>query len=61
MPNITMLDIDTPKQTRLAPYIGKCLKNRAPDPAFQAMMGHNVDLCAAMYRAKGKGRNCVCV
>ena len=51
MPNITMLDLETLKRTRLAPYIAKCLANRAPDPAFHAMMGHNVELCEAMFVA----------
>ena len=39
------------KETRLAPYIDKCLRNRAPDPAFHAIMGHNVELCEAMFVA----------
>ncbi len=51
MPNITMLDIEALKKTKLAPYIDKCLVNRAPDPGFHAMMGHNIDLCEAMFVA----------
>jgi hypothetical protein len=51
MPNITMLDIERLKATKLGPYIEKCLANRAPDPGFHAMMGHNVDLCEAMFVA----------
>ncbi|MDH5534434.1 MAG: hypothetical protein OEZ08_02520 [Betaproteobacteria bacterium] len=51
MPNITMLDIEELRKTKLKPYIEKCLVNRAPDPAFHAMMGHNVDLCEAMFVA----------
>ncbi|MSQ18722.1 MAG: hypothetical protein EXR39_04000 [Betaproteobacteria bacterium] len=51
MPNITMLDIDDLKKTKLAPYIEMCLKNKAPDPGFHAMMGHNVDLAEAMFVA----------
>ena len=51
MPNITMLDIAELRKTRLKPYIDKCLEHRAPDPAFHAMMGHNVDLCEAMFVA----------
>ncbi len=50
-PNITMLDIDELKKTKLAPYIEKSLELRAPDPGFHAMMGHNVDLAEAMYIA----------
>ena len=33
MPNITMLDIETLRATKLKPYIDKCLEHRAPDPA----------------------------
>jgi hypothetical protein len=51
LPNISLLDIEVLKQTRLAPYIDKCLRNRAPDPAFHAIMGHNVELCEAMFVA----------
>jgi hypothetical protein len=51
MPNITMLDIEDLRQTKLKPYIDKCLEHRAPDPGFHAMMGHNIDLCEAMFVA----------
>lgn len=51
MPNITMLDIEELRKTKLAPYIEKCLEQRAPDPGFHAMMGHNLDLCEAMFVA----------
>ena len=50
-PNITLLDIEALRATKLGPYIDKCLKNRAPDPAFHAVMGHNVELCEAMFVA----------
>ena len=53
MPNITMLEIDELMKTSLAPYVKKCLKHRAPDPAFHAMQGHNEDLSRAMYIAWG--------
>ena len=53
MPNITMLDIEDLKKTKLAPFVNKCLKHRAPDPAFHAMQGHNEDLSKAMYIAWG--------
>ena len=51
MPNITLLDIGELRKTKLAPYIEKCLVHRAPDPGFHAMMGHNIDLCEAMFVA----------
>jgi hypothetical protein len=51
MPNITMLDIEALRKTKLAPYIDKCLQHRAPDPGFHAMMGHNIDLCESMFVA----------
>jgi hypothetical protein len=51
MPNITMLDIEELRKTKLKPYIDKCLEHRAPDPGFHAMMGHSIDLCEAMFVA----------
>ena len=60
MPNITMLDIEQLRNTKQqdneeikqhSPYIDKCLEHRAPDPGFHAMMGHNIDLCEAMFVA----------
>ena len=51
MANITMLDIDKLKKTKLRPYIEQCLEHRAPDPGFHAMMGHNIDLAEAMFVA----------
>jgi hypothetical protein len=51
MANISMLDIEELRKTKLKPYIDKCLELRAPDPGFHAMMGHNIDLCEAMYVA----------
>jgi len=53
MPNISMLDVEALQNGRLAPFIKKCLKARAPDPAFHAIMGHNPDLSASMYIAWG--------
>jgi hypothetical protein len=53
MPNITMLDLEALKKTKLGPFIGKCIKHRAPDPAFHAMMGHNIEISKAMYIAWG--------
>jgi hypothetical protein len=46
-----MLDIEELRKTKLKPYIEKCLEHRAPDPGFHAMMGHNLDLCEAMFVA----------
>jgi hypothetical protein len=51
MANITMLDIDELRKTKLKPYIEKCLEHRAPDPGFHAIMGHNIDLAEAMFVA----------
>ena len=53
MSNITMLDIEELKKTKLAPFLNKALKHRAPDPAFHAMQGHNEDLAKSMYLAWG--------
>lgn len=53
MPNITMLEVDELKQTKLGPFITKSLRHRAPDPAFHAMMGHNPELSKSMYLAWG--------
>jgi hypothetical protein len=53
MPNITLLDIEELKDTKLGPFINKSLKARAPDPAFHAIMGHNIELAKAMYIAWG--------
>jgi hypothetical protein len=51
MANITLLDIEELRKTKLRPHIEKCLQNRAPDPGFHAIMGHNIDLCEAMFVA----------
>jgi hypothetical protein len=51
MPNITMLDIEELRKTKLKPYIEMCLEHRAPDPGFHAMMGHNIDLAESMFVA----------
>ncbi len=53
MANISMLEIDDLLETSLAPYVKKCLKHRAPDPAFHAIQGHNEDLSRLMYIAWG--------
>ncbi len=50
MSNITMLDIEELKKTRLRPYIEKSLEHRAPDPGFHAIMGHNPDLAESIYK-----------
>lgn len=51
MSNITMLNIDELRKTKLKPYIDQCLEHRAPDPGFHAMMGHNIDLAESMFVA----------
>jgi hypothetical protein len=51
MANVTLLDIEELRRTKLGPYIDRCLEHRAPDPGFHAIMGHNIDLCEAMYVA----------
>ena len=53
MPNISLLDLDDLEKTQLKPFIKKALRNRAPDPAFHAKMGHNPELCKSMYIAWG--------
>ncbi len=53
MPNITMLSIEELMKSKLAPLVKKCLRHRAPDPAFHGMMGHNPDLSKSMYLAWG--------
>ena len=53
MPNISLLDLDDLEKTQLKPFIKKALRNRAPDPAFHAIMGHNPELCKSMYIAWG--------
>lgn len=53
LPNITMLTIDQLLGSELAGYVRKCLKHRAPDPAFHAIQGHNPALSAALYVAWG--------
>ena len=53
MPNISMLEVDELLETDLAPFVRKCLKHRAPDPAFHAIQGHNPDLSKALYVAWG--------
>lgn len=51
MSNITMLDIEELRKTKLKPYIDMCLEHRAPDPGFHSMMGHNIDLAESMFVA----------
>ena len=51
MSNITLLDIDALQKTRLKPYIERCLRNRAPDPGFHAVMGLTIDLSEEMFVA----------
>lgn len=53
MPNITMLEVDELMESELAGFVRKCLKHRAPDPAFHAIQGHNPSLSQALYVAWG--------
>jgi hypothetical protein len=53
MANISLLEVDELLESELAPLVRKCLKHRAPDPAFHAIQGHNPDLSRAMYLAWG--------
>ena len=53
MPNISLLDLDDLEKTQLKPFIKKALRNRAPDPVFHGIMGHNPELCKSMYIAWG--------
>ena len=53
MTNITMLDLDKLQEGPFKPFIRKCLKHRAPDPALHAMLGHNPALSRSMYIAWG--------
>ena len=50
-PNITMLDIEDLKKTKLKPYIEQSIEHKAPDPGALAMLGHNVELAIANYLA----------
>jgi len=61
MANITMLDIEELRKTKLRPYIEQCLEHRAPDPGFHAMMGHNIDLAEAMFVAWNAAFNKGCI
>jgi hypothetical protein len=53
MSNITMLAVNDLKKGKLGPFINKCLKYRAPDPAFHAIQGHNEELSKVLYIAWG--------
>ncbi len=39
-----MLSIEELLESDLAPFVRKCLKHRAPDPAFHESQGHNPSL-----------------
>lgn len=53
MPNITMIEIDELMKGELAGFVKKCLRHKAPDPAFHAMQGHNPNLSKMLYIAWG--------
>lgn len=48
MSRITMLDVDQLRQTHLGPLIERALREKAPDPGFFAVMGHNPDIAKAV-------------
>jgi hypothetical protein len=43
-----MLDISDLRKTFLRPQIDRALRERAPDPGFFAIMGHNPDIASAV-------------
>jgi hypothetical protein len=49
MSRITMLQPEDLLQTRLGPYVERSLRERAPDPGFFAVMGHNEELAQKLY------------
>jgi hypothetical protein len=53
LPNVTMLSVDELLDGELAGYVKKCLRHKAPDPAFHAIQGHNPALSKALYIAWG--------
>ena len=48
MSRITLLDIEQLRETFLRPQIDRALRERAPDPGFFAVMGHNPDIAGAV-------------
>lgn len=48
MSRITMLDIEELRKTRLRPLIDRALREKAPDPGFFSVMGHNLDIAEAV-------------
>ena len=65
--NITLLDIEELKKTKLKPYIEKSLELRAPDPAVHTIMGHNIDDSMSIHSANRRSlastdaiRMCIC-
>jgi len=49
MPNVAMLDIEELRKTKLRPLHRQVPRAPRARPGFQAMMGHNIDLCEAMF------------
>ena len=60
MANITMLDIEGFGKRSFGPISTSALNTVRPIRAFHAIMGHNIDLCEAMFVARdacfNKGR-----
>lgn len=48
MSRISMLDIEELRKTFLRPQIDRALQERAPDPGFFAIMGHNPEIAGAV-------------
>ena len=49
MSRITMLEPQDLMHTALKPFVERSLRERAPDPGFFAVMGHNLDIAETLY------------
>jgi len=49
MSRITMLQPEKLMDTALKPFVESALRDRAPDPGFFAVMGHNVEIAETFY------------
>ena len=60
MSRLPLLDLEALRQTRLGPALERSLREGSPDPAYFALMGHNVDMAEAINSLArtvyGKGR-----
>lgn len=48
MSRFPLLDLEALRRTRLAPALESSLREGSPDPAYFALMGHNVDMAEAI-------------